>query len=203
MNDGRIRGVSVTPLGPFAWMALIQNVHAATGWTETTKVYAYTESVRACSLRHLPLGQWTTEACAMADLLFEGHLFTPSHDVRWLAHGDGTYSAWLTKEDQSGALKVEATKRSYYLIGIHSGGGATAFSEARFPDREFTYPVANPPAEHGRGCIEVIEYAPTPRAADSWPEEVDAIERLLNQPAVVAHRFIGVAAFPSGAPKEK
>lgn len=183
--------VTITPLGPTDWPGLEAAIKMATGWTFTDEVYSYVESVTQCTLTRDSLTNEMTRLVQNANLLFEGRFFCPDCEVRWIRQPDGTFRAWVTKEDASGGRYAPRGPLRYYLIGTYkTEDDQTTCREDRYPGKLFHYPISGQPTERARAYIDVKTYI----AADPqpWPQDADTVEALLNKPAVVAHRFVGV-----------
>lgn len=121
-----------------------------------------------------------------------GRIFAANAEIRWVREGD-KYRLWLLKEDSLGA-PFRRRSRRYYLWGWWNDK-EKRFVELRIPeDRALAYPMAHlTPKPMDRLFIQVYEYLPVPPGR--WPTTAEALEeftRLVNQPAVVAHRFYAV-----------
>jgi hypothetical protein len=165
------------------WAQLLIQVQEKCQWKQDQPVWAYTESVSKCELKQQALSECDPSARA-----WEGHIFSPDADVRWRRNQEETLAAWVTREATPGC-SVMRTARRYYLIGTWRDG---QFAEHRYPGASLDYGVIGN-REDDRAFIKVYEYAP---AEPAWNEQKDAdsIEKMLNQPLVIAHRFVGVEA---------
>jgi hypothetical protein len=165
------------------WAQLLIQVQEKCQWKQDQPVWAYTESVSKCELKKQSLSEFDPSAGA-----WEGHIFSTDADVRWRSNPEGTFAVWITREATTGR-SVMRTARRYYLIGTWRDG---RFGEHRYPSALLDYGVTGN-HEDDRAFINVNEYSP---AEPAWNEQKDAdsIEKLLNQPLVIAHRFVGVEA---------
>ena len=179
--------------------ALSAAIRGCTGWSEATEVFSYAESVAACTLERVRVGDF-----APPDGAFEGRLFDGAHDVRWVAASDGEgFDAWHTSERGGGDGDAAVAGRvRCYLLGKWHGvaeddNRVGLFLEGRYARKEFRYPL---PLEDGRpvagkpddrAFIEVIEYAPAMPAWQDVRGEA-ALRESLNAPRIFAHRFAGV-----------
>ncbi len=126
---------------------------------------------------------------------FSGRIFDRDFEIRWQLAGTNAY-LWRFSEvansdpSREGVFDCEYCDRKYYLWGEWTGGDgeSSMFQEGRMPEAK-VYPV-KAVREHDRAFIEVREYRP---AMPSRFEEglVDLMQQL-NQPRLLAHRFLGV-----------
>jgi len=160
------------------------------------KVFAYIETIEACSLHVVPaLANWALPAGSLA-----GRVFGEKAEIRWQVEAADLYGAWSIEEVAPGTAEsrqvTAAEKRTnYYLIGL----GTTTpgvFAEARYPGETFRYPLDEQfGADHAnaRAYIEVQEYqSPEPSLAEIEALNADDVTMLLNRPRLVAHRFVRV-----------
>src|SRR5579862_6995390 len=122
------------------WNAVIAEATDLARWAADTPVYHYRESVDECAI-DAPQAVATVQPAALA---FEGRLFNPTAEVRWLGHDDGTFQAWVVREgapdDKEHLAEFSGPKeQKYYLLGL-GDAALGVFREARFPAKEFTYP---------------------------------------------------------------
>lgn len=183
------------------WETLLPYLKKFTNWSDTTVVYAYLERLDTCSLTSQPLA-----AVSYGATVWEGRVFNDTADVRWVNSQQG-FRAWVTvpgvfsKEElqsqeqtvkiESQSFQVNTQERPYYLHGEYwkpSQNGVFLFTEGRFPHKVFEYPLQQVPKEKERAYIVVREYF---RQQPDW-NTVDDIELALDQPLLVAHRFISV-----------
>lgn len=202
MNAQRETHIAITAFAAPDWTELGRAVVSRAGWTQTQPVYAYAESVRACVLVHGPLAAHLELLGRDATQLFEGRWFDATSEIRWIRGQDGGFRAWLTREEATGT-RVRQRRRRCYLVGTYrSTDGRTTCSEERYPGLHLDYPTDGRPEDGDRAFVEVIEYAPIAPAEGDWPRDPDAVEAILNQPAIVAHRFARVG-FGTGTGEEE
>jgi hypothetical protein len=180
--------IQTSTLGPARWADL--RIAEEASWATNSHVIAYEESVGSCRIERKHLADVTPGPDS-----FEGRIFDEHVDVRWLRQpgledGQPIFRVWVTKECADGGIEVEAIPRTYYLIGVHSVDG---WSEARYPQARFDYPVDPPSVEKSRARIHVEEYAPAEPDWSRLPSE-EQVEHGLNQPRVIAHRFVSIEA---------
>jgi len=165
------------------------------------KVFAYVETIEACTLAEVPLATWDLPESTLA-----GRVFTAAAEVRWQAEPGDLFSAWSIEEvtpgsEQSRAVVLPKETKKYYLIGL----GTTTpgmFEESRYPGVAFRYPVHDQfGTDHAeaRAFIEVREY----RSPEADVTEIDALDAegvmmLLNRPRLVGHRFVSVGVDKGG-----
>jgi hypothetical protein len=116
-----------------------------------------------------------------------GRVFSEKGELRWLREG-GKCRMWLIEEG-AGDTRYRRRDERYYLWGMRTVDGM--FSENR-TGKEFRYPLLKDAGitVDDRAYIEVAEHLAA--APETWPEDVDKLERLLNQPEIVAHRYLRV-----------
>lgn len=163
-------------------------------WNDETPVFAYSETALRCELDRIALNK-----VAPGDLPLEGRLFDGAGEVRWVAREDGKFDAWFLCEtaasdsDDERVVRVEPPqKQKYFLLG-RGTAVSREFTEGPYPGKMFKYPVdasgATKP-ELVRAYILVYEYY---RKQPEWDTKSgEEIERLLNEPVLVAHRFVDV-----------
>lgn len=128
---------------------------------------------------------------------FSGRIFGPQAEVRWVREGD-LCRYWLLWEGNGGRPALRREQR-YYLWGIWDG---KRFAELRIPDYQpLAYPLDGNPAPQDRAYIRVYEYYPVP--PNPWPSQAEEVEKLLNQPRLLAHRFVGLACGQEQRAKEE
>ena len=149
-----------------------------------------------------PEGTWVISQSLADDIVFEkftgkmpanslhsiaGRIFSAKGEVRWLR--EGARCRMWTLNEGDGKEYYRRREQRYYLWGMRTKDGT--FSENRM-DRVFEYPLAKDPGvtKDDRAYILVVEYLAA--APSSWPDNVDELERLLNQPEIVAHRYLSV-----------
>jgi len=117
-----------------------------------------------------------------------GRVFGEKGELRWLREG-GKCRIWLIEEG-AGDTRYRRRKQRYYLWGMRTLDGT--FSENRTGNVLFRYPLLPDPGitVDDRAYIEVAEYLAA--APNEWPKDVGELERLLNQPEIVAHRYLRV-----------
>jgi hypothetical protein len=117
-----------------------------------------------------------------------GRVFSENGELRWLREG-GQCRIWLIEEGAGDTLYRRRNQR-YYLWGMRTLDGT--FSENRTGNVLFRYPLLHDPGitVDDRAYIEVAEYLAA--APNEWPEDVGKLEQLLNQPEIVAHRYLRV-----------
>lgn len=172
------------------WHRIVAEAIARFKWRPDAEVFAYSESAHDCRLDRVGLSNVT-----LGDRAFEGRLFDGAGEARWRARDDGRFDAWLLSEASPGAADAEPAIRvapqKFFLIGRGTTNPGE-FREGRYPGTRFRYPVGPIEAAEpstARAYIEVQEYY---RAEPAWKEVTDEVERLLNEPLLLAHRFVGV-----------
>lgn len=174
------------PCGRGAWADMLAAVHSRFGWTEDTLVYVYCETASSCTLHQARLAD-----AAPGPVPIEGRVFAESGELRWRAVENGSlFQGWLTDETDGDA--VLHRDRQYFLLGRGDIEGGYNYSEGRYPEKVFHYPVAVPPGDpaNARAFIRVREYfRPEPT---EWPGGPAAMTELLNQPMLIGHRFLSV-----------
>jgi hypothetical protein len=204
MSTRREAVIEVVALGPAPWNELA--IEPATGWSATTAVNACIESVTACELVREPLAAALARVAADTERMFEGRFFTAEVELRWCRDAAGTFRAWMTREISPAAgeslspgwLRAVVCDRRHYLLGQYDEGSVPpTFSEARYPGRRFHYPPADfttggedTPRPGDRAFVVVLEYEPLPPRWETY--DAAAVEAALNQPRVIAHRFVGI-----------
>ena len=150
-----------------------------------------------------PNGTWVISQSLAEDIVFvefagtmpdnfvhsiAGRVFSEKGELRWLREG-GKCRMWLIEEG-AGDTQYRRRDQRYYLWGMRTADGT--FSENRTGNVLFRYPLRRDPGVtvDDRAYIEVAEYLAA--APDTWPEDVGKLERLLNQPEIVAHRYLRV-----------
>lgn len=195
-----LREYTVTPHEGITWEALRGCFAGGADWTDTTPLYVYLESVQTCELKQVTLAEANPPQDA-----WEGRLFDKECEVRWVRERNGWFRAWVTREitGKPGGIPAIASCRRYYLMGLfenyHAGQNTALFTEGRYTNKQFLYPVppgGNPQPRKDRAYIEVMEYTPV---KPPWPKEgattdgdFNQIEELLDQPMLLAHRFFRV-----------
>lgn len=118
-----------------------------------------------------------------------GRVFSAKGELRWLREG-GDCIMWLTEESASGNLRYRRRTQRYYLWGMYKEKDKR-FSENRTVG-EFDYPMPSGvnPSTDQRAYIQVAEYLAA--APQQWPDTQDELEGILNQPEIVAHRYLTV-----------
>ncbi len=174
--------------------ALVAWISGFAALKHSPKVFAYSETLAACTLTSIELSAWT-----VPDLPMEGRVFGERGDVRWRCLPDGRFNGWSIREvdkDVAGASVREYADNNYYLVGR----GTTEpgqFTEARYPGVLFNYPIESvfneAEAPNARGFVTVREYGPV-KPDDSTIQKLaaDQVVQLLNQPRLIAHRFVYV-----------
>lgn len=174
------------------WEHLLNTISQATQWV-SDDVFVYTEALGDCSLRRHPF-------CDLAKLApdkpFEGRIFDANVEARWRRLQNGEWRAWTVREQSTKSSEGESARRilcRYYLRGVRDKANHDEFHEARYP-RTFKYPVDAASADD-RAYIEVAEYW---RTEPCWGAEdynaIDSVCRMLAEPVLFAHRFVGVKA---------
>jgi hypothetical protein len=121
-----------------------------------------------------------------------GRVFSPKGELRWLRDSSGC-RFWKTVESSDGTRTFRKRERRYYLWGMRTKDGS--YSENRTVGA-FHYPIpaANAGGEQvdDRAFIVVAEYL----AAEpvSWQLPVAEVQAILNQPEIVAHRYLQVGS---------
>jgi len=122
-----------------------------------------------------------------------GRIFDETSEVRWRRDTQGCL-IWRLREvpapvgDQQ-VLRCRKRLRRQYLWGMYIRDGR--FSEPRI-QRDFRYPLlpdAHPRVDD-RAYIKVVEYLPA--EPEQWPEDLASLQAILNQPEIIAHRFMSV-----------
>lgn len=151
----------------------------------------------------VPEGTWVISQSLAQDIVFAkftgklpdnfahsiaGRVFSEDGELRWLREG-GKCRIWLIEEG-SGDTLYRRRKQRYYLWGMRTLDGT--FSENRTGNVVFRYPLLHDPGVtvDDRAYIEVAEYLAAP--PNEWPDDVGKLECLLNQPEIVAHRYLRV-----------
>lgn len=182
------------------WEAVLRLLEEAFRWEATTEVFMYLEAVSRCELTKKVLSE-----CEPPSDAIEGRLFLNPVEARWRRRPDGDYDVWLLREESADSLsnggdmfEAERLDRKYYLVGLGHNEDPTVFTEARYLDKRFIYPVGAPgtaqpglPAKSRRAFIKVAEYQAPKPDWESIADEV-AIAEQLDQPLLCAHRFIDV-----------
>lgn len=127
---------------------------------------------------------------------FAGRIFGPEAEVRWVREGERA-RVWLTQESETEGTACIQTVERFYLWGDWNkdeNQEEYRFREPRIPDHQkLTYPLSDELNInlHDRAYIEVYQY--TPVAPESWPNDAMKVMDLLNQPRLLAHRFVRLA----------
>jgi hypothetical protein len=118
---------------------------------------------------------------------FAGCLFGPEAELRWTRDGSG-FHLWRYRESAEGKRYL-ASKSRYYCAGFWRDG---RFWESSLP-REIEYPVpaGTVPEDQDRPYVTAVEYW-TDRP-DAWPNKVQDVEEILNQPRLAAYRLTGLS----------
>jgi len=146
------------------------------------------------SFESFQLIEWRANLPAFAKI-FSGRIFGADAEVRWVRESD-TWTIWLVQEASDGVV-CQADRRRYYLWGIYSSP-ERRFSEDRIPGVP-QYPIGQTPKDQDRAFVEVVEYAP----AGSGNATLDSLNRELNQPRLIAHRFASLGCGRSPDIKEE
>ncbi len=164
---------------------------------------AKTKAEELAATIRVPNGTWVISQSLAEDIVFveftgempanftrsiAGRVFSEKGELRWLREG-GKCRMWLI-EECAGGTRYRRREERYYLWGIRTADGT--FTENRTGDRLFRYPLPKGVVitVDERAYIEVAEYLAA--APEKWPSEVGELERLLNQPEIVAHRYLRV-----------
>ena len=184
-TDTRIQRL---PIQAETWQTLMEAITQEADWSPETIVFVYTESLDRCALEQLCLNE-----VPEPNTPFEGRMFDATTEARWRRLADDRWTAYISGEHRSEGQRAYRTIRRYYLRGVRDDRTAD-FREARYPRKRFVYPVHTGDAARSRdrAYIEVAEYW---RTEPEWAnlDDNDAA-RVLAQPLLIAHRFIGVAA---------
>lgn len=117
---------------------------------------------------------------------FSGRIFGPEAEVRWVREGSG-FRLWKIEESSPG-IACHKWGWRYYLWGYWKND---RFAEERIPvEPKYPLPHSCHPKDMDRAYIQVAEYAPV--EPENWPGEIGKIEDNLNQPALLAHRFVSL-----------
>lgn len=175
------------PIQVETWRTLMAAITRKAEWSPETSVFVYTESLDRCALDQLRLTDVPEPSTP-----FEGRMFDATTEARWRRVADDRWTAYIIREHRSEGQYAYRTIRRYYLRGVHDDRNAD-FREARYPGKRFVYPVhAGGARTRDRAYIEVAEYW---RTEPEWANlDDDDAARVLAQPLLIAHRFIGVAA---------
>ena len=174
------------------WATLCAAMIVHADWLDATPLTIYVESVARCGFDEssgAALASWSCPADA-----FEGRVFGGRADARWIRRDDGTFQAWVVREDAAGPDECNAkvTDRTYFLLGRGTAEKGV-FTEARYP-RAFEYPVeasvAKTPADV-RAFVRVAEYEPCMPDWSAKRSEEEMIAEL-DQPMLAAHRFVSL-----------
>jgi hypothetical protein len=116
---------------------------------------------------------------------FAGRIFGPDAEIRWYRDPSG-FQGWHYSETQQGDA-FRAVRRMYYCQGYWANG---RFWEPSLP-QAIPYPcsAAN---EKDRPRFHAVEYYRLP--PETWPEDPDEVEVLLNQPLLAAYRLFSFDA---------
>lgn len=210
MNEKRTPGwIERHPLCP-AVNAAGLNLAVATSWSDATELTAYLESPLQCDLWKSSLKDFVSRFDS--GQAWEGRLFDDNCEVRLWRQQNGQVCGCVVKQVSDGlspqAERVNIVKRYYYLIGRYDEGSSPpTFSEDRYPGEHFKHPVNRAPQKNDRARILVHEYEPAEpdwSEADGMSEDerIKWIEQRLNQPRVIAHRFVKVD-FGTGSADEQ
>ncbi len=120
---------------------------------------------------------------------FSGRIFNAGVEVRWLRDADKGH-VWRLSENGNGKpIRCEFFDRRYYIRGeCYRSEGLDAFWEGRMPSVR-RYPI-HAKKEHDRAYIIVREYRPA--EPDFKSTDPEALMNQLNQPRLLAHRFMSV-----------
>lgn len=191
-----------------------------TRWQDDSPVFVYQESLSRCDLQKATYA----DARVTREDALEGRIFDPSRELRWFRDTNAQFRCTLIEESPDpkheitrGPLaqtepeqwKVRTTPAlrlevPYYLIGTcKNENGRLTIREARYRAQPFHYGI-DEAGDGERPYIVVHEYHPTKpssggtidAARTPWPDEPDGVNRLLNQPRVLAHRFARVDTAP-------
>ena len=128
--------------------------------------------------------------------IFNGRIFGGQAEVRWIREGS-EWRIWSIREAETGSEPYRRQSRRYYLWGVAKDG---KFSEDRIPGVP-DYPVLQRPKDEDRAFIEVMEYARLWTDVTT-PEDLEELEKHLNQPRVAAHRFYNLSCGRDPEPKK-
>lgn len=173
-------------------------------------VLSYTESLGNCDIQQKT---WNDLLSFDKDQrLWQGRVFNHHFDLRWVrnpSNSNSSWQAWLTVEfchtsmidkvlTPQANIQYQAIRKEkkYYLNGLfkeEASDGRFIFTEMRYPDKEFKYPLPNKPKDKERAFLTVYEYErlmPT-----DWTDITDdCVQEYLDQPLLIAHRFVKLGA---------
>lgn len=178
--------IHTRPLPGSTWEALLEACPS-----QDAEVLHYREGLHECAFA------WASPSgYPPADHAWEGRVVFSQAELRWVRDPDGKLRGWLLTEHaekpgHDDAVRVRSTDRKYYLLGT-ADTAAECFREARYP-KPFKYPVKLDGKATGdtRAWIMVREYQ---RAPDWSQLNDDECLALLEQPMVVAHRYLRLGA---------
>jgi hypothetical protein len=172
------------------WETLVRVAETRFGWLADTDVFVYSETARECTLDRMKLS-----SAVRGDHPLQGRLFNPAGEVRWVARPNAELDAWFHSEG-AGSEATIRIEQAYFLLGrgtIAQG----EFSEGRYTGKRFRYPVTPAGTRETsltRAYVLVHEYY---REEPQWDRYLDEehetqINRGLNEPMLIAHRFVDV-----------
>lgn len=201
--------VIIHALSGKSWQGIKENVESYLNISAEKSqfpVLSYTESLASCEIQQKT---WDVLSFDEDQTLWQGRVFNHHFDLRWVrnpSNSNSSWQAWLTVEfchtsmidkvlTPQANIQYQAIRKEkkYYLNGLfkeEASDGIFIFTEMRYPDKEFKYPLPNKPKDKERAFLTVYEYE---RLMPKWEVVKDhEIQEYLDQPLLIAHRFVSL-----------